>query len=644
MTVIRKKCVRHSIERMHTFASTREILLHFHFWFLDEIREFYTYFLQFFQTPVHRMWKSRFLAWKCDFFLYNPAMSWFKTHKLSHVKSSFFSKIFPFSTKHIDTPGKKHTSPTMSPSDTTQTDKKHFSWKKLFGIFLLCCIGGLTVYASKLILQTNTINGSDHFTPVNTIITEEGKTYTPAKLEGTYNLLIAGIGGKWHEGADLTDSLMLASLDATKKRVTLLSLPRDLYVAYPLNKWTGRINSLYDLGKRNNVGVTYLAQKVSEITGQSIDYFLVIDFAGFKKIIDILGGVDVNVPKDLVDREYPNNNWGYETFSVQKWPQTFDGETALKYARSRHSTSDFDRSERQQVLLKAIKEKASSLGIITNPSKISEIYNALKSNIDTNLSVAEMGRIALGFAEVKSDDILISNLSDSCLSVTKCTPGSFLYAPSRELFGGSAVIIPENATVNKLSYYTDIRRYTDVTFRYPKLSREPHDIVIVYDPSVKYRAKEIAIGLAKYGFPLALEQTLTAATGSIEKSHINIYWHEDLAVGINPLEERVQALKYFEEWLTQIIVTANEYRRTNGPKIEIVLWKDAKDFFQDIKYPYYIPFIPKSTISWTTLSVSWTSPVPSAKPSPSLSGSKKTPPSSPPKTVSWENSEGWEDF
>ncbi len=100
------------------------------------------------------------------------------------------------------------------------------------------------------------------------------------------------------------------------------------------------------------MGIKLLAEKVSEITGQGIDGYIVIDFSGFKNIVDALGGIHIDVPKDLVDREYPDNNWGYEVFTVRAGPQDFDGATALKYARSRHSTSDFDRSERQQLLLK----------------------------------------------------------------------------------------------------------------------------------------------------------------------------------------------------------------------------------------------------------------------------------------------------
>jgi polyisoprenyl-teichoic acid--peptidoglycan teichoic acid transferase len=122
------------------------------------------------------------------------------------------------------------------------------------------------------------------------------------------------------------------------------------------------------MGKSEDQGINYLAAKVSEITGQSINHYLVVDFRGFQKIVDVLGGVEVDVPHDLIDRMYPVDGQDrYTTLIIRMGLQHFDGSTALKYARSRHSTSDFDRSERQQAIIKAIKEKALSAGFLTNP-------------------------------------------------------------------------------------------------------------------------------------------------------------------------------------------------------------------------------------------------------------------------------------
>lgn len=132
--------------------------------------------------------------------------------------------------------------------------------------------------------------------------------------------MIAGIGGRDHDGGELTDSLILASLNYDKKTVTLLSIPRDLYVAYPkgLKQVAGKINALYPIGQSANEGINYLAQKVSEMTGQPIHHYAVIDFSGFRSIVNALGGVEVDVPNDIHDTRYPTYDWKYETFKLSK--------------------------------------------------------------------------------------------------------------------------------------------------------------------------------------------------------------------------------------------------------------------------------------------------------------------------------------
>lgn len=132
------------------------------------------------------------------------------------------------------------------------------------------------------------------------------------------NILIAGIGGKGHPGGELTDSLMFAHLDPKNQEVTLLSIPRDIYVSYDNKTRATKINALYQIGQSAGTGINLLAEKVSEITGQPIDHYIVIDFSGFKQVVDALGGVTVDVPQNIYDNEYPDNNYGYEIFSLKK--------------------------------------------------------------------------------------------------------------------------------------------------------------------------------------------------------------------------------------------------------------------------------------------------------------------------------------
>ena len=239
------------------------------------------------------------------------------------------------------------------------------------------------------------------------------------------NILLAGVGGGAHDGPQLTDTIILASINTKLKTLSLLSIPRDLYVSYP-GGGMGKINELYGRGIRvfgEQKGNKYLEEKITEITGQEIDHFLVVDFAGFKQFVDLLDGLQVNVPEDLVDTEYPNDeNWTYTTFSIKKGLQTLDGETALKYVRSRHSTSDFDRSARQQLVMKAAKEKLFQLNYIGNPAKLQALFSTVSEHIKTDMSVGDILSLGLFAKDLKDDHILSFNLNDSCFqSVPLCT-------------------------------------------------------------------------------------------------------------------------------------------------------------------------------------------------------------------------------
>ncbi|MEK9207226.1 MAG: LCP family protein, partial [Patescibacteria group bacterium] len=236
------------------------------------------------------------------------------------------------------------------------------------------------------------------------------------------NLLLLGRGGGKHEGPNLSDTIIFASLDLKNPKVTLVSLPRDLWSA-DLN---GRINSAYAVGetKRKGGGLVLSESVVSKIIGQNIDYGIVIDFSGFVKAVDLMGGIDVNVDRAFDDYQYPikgNENelcghteeevvtftasnsaetelpgffpCRYEHLHFNKGLQHMDGETALKYVRSRHAKgnegTDFARSQRQEKTIKAFMDKVFSLQILVNPAKIVGLYSAVNGSIDTNIKQNE---------------------------------------------------------------------------------------------------------------------------------------------------------------------------------------------------------------------------------------------------------------
>lgn len=209
---------------------------------------------------------------------------------------------------------------------------------------------------------------------------------------GRVNILLLGRAGKNYPGKNLTDTVIMMSIDTTQKKVALLSLPRDLYAPITGTALFTKINSLYQYGLNQGIDVAPLRSSVEEITGQTIHYFFVLDFDGFEKIVDTLGGVPVNVLRDFYDPRYPGKNYSYETFEIKKGWQTLDGATALKYVRERHNDpeGDFGRAKRQQQLIQAIKDKSFSLGTFFNIFTVNSLLDTLEESVKTDMTLDEM--------------------------------------------------------------------------------------------------------------------------------------------------------------------------------------------------------------------------------------------------------------
>ncbi len=220
---------------------------------------------------------------------------------------------------------------------------------------------------------------------------------------GRVNLLVLGApgGGEGVDGPNLTDTVMVASLSIEDNSGLLFSLPRDLYVRIP-GYGNSKLNAVYKIGEaQGDAGGETMSQVVGEVLGLDIPYYLKIDFDGFQQLIDELGGVTIDVEKDLYDDKYPTSNKGYEVLDIKEGTYTMDGSMALKYSRSRQSTSDFDRARRQQKLIVAVREKALSLDLLSQPSKALSIMDVLNDSFKTNLSLVELKRL---FGLVKDFD------------------------------------------------------------------------------------------------------------------------------------------------------------------------------------------------------------------------------------------------
>lgn len=308
--------------------------------------------------------------------------------------------------------------------------------------------------------------------------------------DGRTNILLLGIGGGTHDGPDLTDSIIFASLDPKNKKTTLVSIPRDLWIPEQQSK----INSIYAFSEEQKKGSGLQADKeaLSTILGQPIHYGFRIDFNGFTKAIDEVGGLDITVDKTFDDYVYPITGkeddpcshspeeitnytashsaeqelqaffpCRYEHLHFDKGDTHVDGTTALKYVRSRHALgpegSDFARSKRQTKIITAFKDKVFSLDTFLNPQKFISLFGILKDSIDTDIKEEEFAPFIDRFKDFRS-----SKLTSTVLDLGEGDREGLLDNPDPSDYGGAWVLIPKAGP----SQYAKIQKYINCEINY----------------------------------------------------------------------------------------------------------------------------------------------------------------------------------
>ena len=330
---------------------------------------------------------------------------------------------------------------------------------------------------------------------------------------GNINVMIVGYGGEGHAWSYLADSIMVASFNPKLGATTMISIPRDLYVNDTGDGIIGRINEIFSVwvsSKRDFAnGALLLSGMLEKIIWLKIDYYATVDFWGFKDIIDTLGGITVDVPESFSDSTYPTKDNGYMTVSFTSGIQNMNGETALEYARSRHSTSDFSRSLRQQIIIKAIIDKIKSQWLWTI-TKLKSLYTNYTNMVKTNISLKEM----MGMAKYmdKLDNMFSYGYTTECSNITYkySLPGCFLYTPDRSLFNGASVMIPDGATPGKVGFYDYTRNFASYVAHNQQYLMERAKISIMngIDKTLAKKqvkraegfANDIAVKLKKYAF------------------------------------------------------------------------------------------------------------------------------------------------
>jgi LCP family protein required for cell wall assembly len=247
------------------------------------------------------------------------------------------------------------------------------------------------------------------------------------------NVLLLGIDKREGEvGPFRTDTMIVATLDPKTHTAGMLSVPRDLYVPIPYpGIGQNRINTANffgDLYKYPGGGPALAKKTVEYNLGIPIHYYVRIDFSGFIKIVDTLGGIDIDVPVAIDDPEYPTENYGTQVLHIPAGHLHMDGELALEYARSRHTTSDFDRSKRQMQILKAIRDKALKLDLLP---KLPQLYVQFMDTVETDMPLPQVLALAPIAAQVRSDNIEVRSIDQNMTFNVTLNDGAEVLWPDR---------------------------------------------------------------------------------------------------------------------------------------------------------------------------------------------------------------------
>ena len=253
-------------------------------------------------------------------------------------------------------------------------------------------------------------------------------------------MLLLGIRGEddiEEAGSLLTDTMLLLSVDKETGRAALTSLPRDIYIDMKgtltdgdVLSVKGKVNEIYVRGLEHREGLTYSSQMISRLTGVYVDKAVLFDFTAFGKLIDVLGGIDVYLAQPFSEKK----QWGYE-FSLPAGKNHLNSEQALYYVRSRFSSSDFDRARRQQEVILAIKNKATQLGFFANPTKVTDLLDALKGNVRTNFQIWEIKDLLKLAESFKGDQLKKGVVStDNLMYETHLENGEYVLLPKGDDF------------------------------------------------------------------------------------------------------------------------------------------------------------------------------------------------------------------
>lgn len=286
----------------------------------------------------------------------------------------------------------------------SKRDIKKIIKRALITLLIIGFIGGSYIGVKLLINASKSLNGN----LFGLLQSQKLK----GEAEGRVNILLAGNSADdpGHKGGNLTDSILIVSIDTKNKTAFMLSIPRDLWVEVPNQDQYQKINAVYEYGKSDNFrepgypagGMGALEKVLSTKLGIPLHYYALVNYTAFRDAVNAVGGIDVTIassdPRGLYDAMIARADGG--PLKLSNGLQHLNGQTALNLARARGSgysygfpSSDFNRTEHQRLMLVALKSKAVSAGVLANPIKIGKLFDSFGNNVVTDFKTSEVRRL-----------------------------------------------------------------------------------------------------------------------------------------------------------------------------------------------------------------------------------------------------------
>ena len=251
------------------------------------------------------------------------------------------------------------------------------------------------------------------------------------------NILLLGVDRRPKEKAPpRTDTIIVLSIDPKSGDTSMLSIPRDLWVPIPGYNFNAKINQAYGIGELRKYpggGPALVKKTVASLIGYPIDYYVLVDFNGFKKLIDLIGGIEVCVPKTIHDEKFPTDDYGVETLHIEAGCQVMDGDLALKYARTRHVDSDYGRARRQQQVILAARDKVLQARMLpTLLMRAPQILRSLSGSLETDIPLDRLVALARLAPKVTPEHIRQEVIDSRYGEETYAENGAWILVPDRE--------------------------------------------------------------------------------------------------------------------------------------------------------------------------------------------------------------------